>query len=202
MVFKVLEPSQVKPLVFTNSQGVLLQSGSSTLQMVNSAKDVVLSPDENIKPLASVNGKDIIAQFQTDRVLKGNENWHFELVVNTQNISNGALKSAFFGLSSVEDTSNMLNTLDFEFETGKTTWNGSNFTIGMGLHIPDVSPILRFLKHQNLLTIVVSSSNGKYISMVSRNINTDADYCLVFSKNNCNTVNDKTGFLVTNEYKF
>lgn len=201
MVFKVLEPSQVKPLVFTNSQGVLLQSGSSTLQMVNSAKDVVLSPDENIKPLASVNGKDIIAQFQTDRVLKGSENWYFELVVNTQRIENAGVTSSYFGLSS-SDSISIINTLDFEFQIGKSHWNGPSFTRGLGIDIGTTNPTLRFLKHQNLLTIVISSPDGRYHSVVNKSINTDADYRVVFSKNNCSTVNDKTGFFVTNEYKF
>lgn len=202
MVFKVLEVSQVKPLIFTNSQSVLLQSGNSDLQVINSAKDVILSPDANIKALANVNGKDIVAQFQTDKVLKGSENWHFELVIDTQQMQNGALISSYFGLSSSEGSSTIISTLDFEFLIGKTTWNGSTFMRGLNFNISGASPTLRFLKYQNLLIIVVSSSDGRYNSVASRNINTDTNYRLVFSKNNCGSVNSKTGFFITNEYKF
>ena len=202
MVFKVLEVSQVKPLIFTNSQSVLLQSGNSDLQVINSAKDVILSPDANIKALANVNGKDIVAQFQTDKVLKGSENWHFELVIDTQQMQNGALISSYFGLSSSEGSSTIISTLDFEFLIGKTTWNGSTLMRGLNFNISGASPTLRFLKYQNLLIIVVSSSDGRYNSVASRNINTDTNYRLVFSKNNCGSVNSKTGFFITNEYKF
>lgn len=201
LFFKVLEASQIKPLVFTHSKPVLLQSGSSSLQEVHSAKDVTLSPDPNIKAIKAANHKDIVAQFQTDKVLKGNENWHFELQVSTVNIENGSVISSYFGLSSTASDS-IINTVDYEFKIGKTQYQGHLFTNGMGVSIADINPILKFLKHQNSLIIILMNRAQTQTQIISRTINTDTDYCLVFSKNNCRSVNEKTNFFITNEYKF
>ena len=202
ITFKVIDPLQIKPLDITYSRGVIFQGeGHSTEQIINSAKDVILSPDANIKALAGSNGKDIVAQFQTDNVLKGNENWCFELIVNTHVMENGANVSSYFGLSS-STSSVILNTLDYELAIGKTTWNGSNYTKGFGKSIGELSPRILFIKYQNSLTIVAQNSAGNSSFIVSQNINTDANYKIVFSKNNSNTATAKTSFYITNEYKF
>ena len=202
ITFKVIDPLQIKPLDITYSRGVIFQGeGHSTEQIINSAKDVILSPDANIKALSGSNGKDIVAQFQTDNVLKGNENWCFELIVNTHVMENGANVSSYFGLSS-STSSMILNTLDYELAIGKTTWNGSNYTKGFGKSIGELSPRILFIKYQNSLTIVAQNSAGNNSFIVSQNINTDANYKIVFSKNNGNTATAKTSFYITNEYKF
>ena len=202
ITFKVIDPLQIKPLDITYSRGVIFQGeGHSTEQIINSAKDVILSPDANIKALSGSNGKDIVAQFQTDNVLKGNENWCFELIVNTHVMENGANVSSYFGLSS-STSSMILNTLDYELAIGKTTWNGSNYTKGFGKSIGELSPRILFIKYQNSLTIVAQNSAGNSSFIVSQNINTDANYKIVFSKNNSNTATAKTSFYITNEYKF
>ena len=139
------------------------------------------------------NGKDVVAQFQTDNVLKGNENWCFELIVNTHVMENGANVSSYFGLS-LSISSVILNTLDYELAIGKTTWNGLNYTKGFGKSIGELSPRILFIKYQN------SAGNSSFI--VSQNINTDTNYKIVFSKNNSNTATAKTSFYITNEYKF
>ena len=194
ITFKVIDPLQIKPLDITYSRGVIFQGeGHSTEQIINSAKDVILSPDANIKALSGSNGKDIVAQFQTDNVLKGN--------VNTHVMENGANVSSYFGLSS-STSSMILNTLDYELAIGKTTWNGSNYTKGFGKSIGELSPRILFIKYQNSLTIVAQNSAGNSSFIVSQNINTDANYKIVFSKNNSNTATAKTSFYITNEYKF
>ncbi len=68
ITFKVIDPLQIKPLDITYSRGVIFQGeGHSTEQIINSAKDVILSPDANIKALAGSNGKDIVARFVNSR---------------------------------------------------------------------------------------------------------------------------------------
>ena len=116
-------------------------------------------------------------------------------------MENGANVSSYFGLSS-STSSVILNTLDYELAIGKTTWNGSNYTKGFGKSIGELSPRILFIKYQNSLTIVAQNSEGNNSFIVSQNINTDANYKIVFSKNNGNTVTAKTSFYITNEYKF
>lgn len=201
MSFKVIDAAQVQPLNFTHSQNVVLQSGTSTLQKINSSTDVVLSPDENIKPLADVNYKDIVAQFQTDNILRGNQNWSFKVVINNDNTPNNGIVESYFGLSSTNSKGSILNTLDFELSCGKSGWSGYLYTQGFGKMIREVNSTVIFTKYQNNLSIIVLGLSGTNVFISTHIINTDNDYRFVFGRNNGGTKRSSS-FFITEAYKF
>ncbi|WP_155800133.1 collagen-like protein [Bergeyella zoohelcum] len=202
VTFKVVAPDGVAPLDFTMSQGVLLASGTSNIQQVNSAVDVLLSSDENIKPLEDIQGKNIVAQVATDAVLKGNENWSFKVTIRNDEVPNKGLTESYFGLSSSDSVDNIIQSLDFEFYYSKLGWSQPNTIMGQKLSLRNAEDaMIIFTKYQNRLNIAIVSADERYTATTSVSINTDKDYRFVFGRNNGST-RRTSSYLITEAYKF
>lgn len=202
VTFRVVASSNVTPLDFTMSKGVLLAGGTSNIQQVNSAVDVLLSSDENIKPLEDIQGKNIVAQVATDAVLKGDENWSFKVTIRNDDVPNRGLTESYFGLSSSGPVDKIIQSLDFEFYYSKLGWSQPNTIMGQKLSLRNAEDaMILFTKYQNRLNIAVISADERYTATTSVSINTDKDYRFVFGRNNGST-RRTSSFLITEAYKF